>query len=853
MKEKNNNEFIDGSNSIAKQRTKNFKTATTQMCMWLFAFLICFSMLLIIQPNLNKESDNILIAAGTAPSGSGTSSSPYIISSANNLRYISTTSSYSTYWGSSSSVKYYKLTANITLDDTTWSTIGTSSNNFYGYVDGQNYTITFTSDVTFQENYMARAGLFDYAQNSTFLNLNVNWKEKLCAYTTAGSVTSTYLGGIVASATNCTFNNCSTRGRLASDNGAETGSIYAGGLVGESNGCTFVECFNYSTNSSTAWQGSDLGGIVGIAKNSTTFNRCYNAGEILTKVGFSYSSKTNVGGILGYGDSTITIKNCYNSGAVIGKYENQNLIYTAYIADVYAGGIVGFLATGGTSSVINCYNNALVFGYTQEYNEVTTYVGGISASGGSLYNCYSVNNEVSGDGMAVCVAGICGINATIYNCYYDSAIYTTGKTNSATMDGTKIPTLSQKVKELSTFWNGSSGVTSFQVDSQSYSWNSTYPWDFYNASTNSDGIWKLDSANCGFMTFEGQDEPETISTAEEFMEIVNDSSKWAGNYLLTSNITISQQAPVSIGNESIPFSGTFDGNGYTITADFKATITSTYVGIFAYVKGGRIYNLGVNWQNELTHQGSSNIYVGGICGYLHSGTIARCSSSGFISGQSSSTAYVGGIAGGFSVGAIYDCYNLATVSCTSSGYAGGIVSQSNTVGFVGNCYNAGNISGTNSSGICTISGYDIPHNSYYLSTATADTYAISLTSEQMQNAVNMPAFNFDSVWIVTKSTPILQIQSKYCDLTLVCTNLTNQRYIIEIVKDGKILYQVSSIESFTIELEGGNYEIIFVYGYMGNFTADYGTIDRNKLIVSLTSDTTINYTLSIPLLNGIII
>ena len=109
---------------------------------------------------------------------------------------------------------------------------------------------------------------------------------------------------------------------------------------------------------------------------------------------------SKVGGMCG-NNYTGTISNCYNTGSVSG-------IGTA-------GGVSGYNYTG---SITNCYN-------TGSSVSGSGYVGGVNGRNqGTITNCY---NTSSVSGKERYVGGVIGrneSNATITNCYYDSAIYT---------------------------------------------------------------------------------------------------------------------------------------------------------------------------------------------------------------------------------------------------------------------------------------------------------------------------------------------------------------------------------------------------------------------------------------------
>lgn len=159
-------------------------------------------------------------------------------------------------------------------------------------------------------------------------------------------------------------------------------------------------------------------------------------------------------------------------------------------------------------------------------------------------------------------------------------------------------------------------------------------------------------------------------------------------YILTDNINLSyvEWVPIGVyGNENQYFCGSFDGNGYTISNLYMTSPNSKYIGLFGYVSGSEIKNInlsgaieGINSDSELkigivaaygkessfnncsvmycnisnitgTISGySESSKVGGIIGYLESGSISACNaidcsinlkygsfSSGMIAGESS--------------------------------------------------------------------------------------------------------------------------------------------------------------------------------------------------------------------------
>ena len=83
-----------------------------------------------------------------------------------------------------------------------------------------------------------------------------------------------------------------------------------------------------------------------------------------------------------------------------------------------------------------------------------------------------------------------------------------------------------------------------------------------------------------------------ISNADELLALMKDSTKWAGSYYLTADIDLSAKSGQSpIGNKETPFTGTFDGNGKTISGLFLTG--EKYQALFGCAENVTIKNLQV--------------------------------------------------------------------------------------------------------------------------------------------------------------------------------------------------------------------------------------------------------------------
>lgn len=173
---------------------------------------------------------------------------------------------------------------------------------------------------------------------------------------------------------------------------------------------------------------------------------------------------------------------------------------------------------------------------------------------------------------------------------------------------------------------------------------------------------------------------QNIGTAEAFAAMEPD-----GNYQLTADITVT--APY--GKD---FSGTFDGDGHTVTLDITASTAN--VGLFKTLSGGAVVR-NVITAGSVTATGKK--CVAGIAGYATDNVkIENCKNTASITGNKN----VGGILGeaynneeSISVG-IKNCANEGAVNGTGSA-VGGIVGKMEGQNSIIDCYNRGNITGFN--------------------------------------------------------------------------------------------------------------------------------------------------------------
>ena len=181
-----------------------------------------------------------------------------------------------------------------------------------------------------------------------------------------------------------------------------------------------------------------------------------------------------------------------------------------------------------------------------------------------------------------------------------------------------------------------------------------------------------------------------------------------GRYTPAAGETVSRMNP--IGSETQPYTGTFDGGGYTIRGlcvskrsyyNGESYSESNHAGLFGKLSGATVKNLTV------TGYVDGRFYVGGIAGYADDTTkLLNClnecivvsgqSTYPYVSDPESVIRYAGGIVG-YNAGSVTACCNTGTVTGIDS--VGGITGGG--PGTVSDCYNVGAVtaSGQNAGGI----------------------------------------------------------------------------------------------------------------------------------------------------------
>ena len=447
-----------------------------------------------------------------------------------------------------------------------------------------------------------------------------------------------------------------------------------------------------------------VGALIGIGY-SPTIIQCYSTGEI--------TGNKHVGGLCGTTATDSRIENSYSSVWITGVNGPENL-----------GGLCGNILNG---QIENCYTNGRIYNDGVSSGK---YIGGLCGTNyqGTISYCYTVaNTEYAYMSGSSYFGGLCGYNngGVVAHSFWDRYVSLnnsySGGTLSYTYELQREETFTDEGWDFTDIWEmdefpilewqdnyittipavvgmaqaeAASAISASEltIGKVSYAYSNTvvsgdviyqYPADGQEVLkyTSIDIVVSLGVTD--YFDGEGTEaDPYLIQDMSDFEIFANETSAfvyWAdGVYTkLTIDLDLSGQVygkaviaadvdDITEGHQGIAYSGSFDGNGHTISnmnIDTNGKEIS-YIGLFGKIEGvdSKVTDLKmamVNIQNI-----SNASYSGAVCGE-NGGVIDNCMSSGEINGFK-----VGGLCG-LNTGVIQNC----SAECNFYGaYAGGVCS-----------------------------------------------------------------------------------------------------------------------------------------------------------------------------------
>ena len=505
----------------------------------------------------------------------------------------------------------------------------------------------------------------------------------LTGYIAEGTITDSYatgdvtgsssnVGGLVGLSDESSISNSYATGNVS-------GSSSIGGLVGDNNASTISN--SYATGTVTATSVSS-GGLVG-SQNAGVITNSYATGDV---TGTNY-----IGGLVGFStsltvDGEITygsITNSYATGDVTGSYDVGGLIgYDSHTPISYSyatGDVTGPENVGGLIGGI--YGDHAIISYTYATGDVsgTENVGGLVGYG-YYFSTISYSYASGAVTGTTNVGGLGGefTRITLNNSYWDTE--TTGQ-SSAIGD------------ETITDVTNTSGLTTAEArNSSSYS-----GWDFTDT-------WYQTGNMRPILRSEAAEASDGVITIANLHQMALIDLDLTADYVLTADIDASETGEgdssssvwgsegfVYLGTSSSEaFSGSFDGDGHTISNLTINAGSNSYVGLFGY-STGTITNIGL-----IDSYVEGSYYVGALAGYS-TGDISNSYATGSVTGEGN----VGGLVGGMENADISKSYADMTVNASDSTagglvglYINGTISESYASGDVTSDYEVGGLVGS---------------------------------------------------------------------------------------------------------------------------------------------------------------
>ncbi|WP_455584189.1 DUF4886 domain-containing protein [Bacteroides sp.] len=507
----------------------------------------------------------------------------------------------------------FKLTADLDFAGVSFNGI----ESFSGILDGNGFII---KNLNIQREGEGKLGLFLSTNGAEIKNLGIE-------NSTIGTADNKHIGAFVGEMNGGSISGCYV------GNSRIVGKDHVGALVGQLiSGALMSNCYSTAYVQTTGWQ---IGGLVGSINNATV-DKSYFSGVVV-------GNWEKTGGLVGLkngGDeNTNLVNNSVNLASyiiggtfkrVVGdsgiKMENNYSLLSACVGGsvTNAAAITSTDATGqdGSDMTLEQARSASFYAETLQWDMTDTWSVPVD---GESYPVLKWQLERDGKIQTGLYIGTELQPAqTTKNLYLATeasslpqVISTHGLTLIFQSDNTEVVTV-----DGSTLTPAASGMAAVTME--------------INAGVSDEFITNTMVYNCKVISTEGVLE---IATADELSMITTFPDR---DYVLSNSIDMTGIAFSGLCSESSPFTGTFDGQQYTIKGlTFDNANTST-MGLFRKIQGATIKNVSLE---EVNFIGNENI--GGIAGIADGGKIEFCNvTNSYIEGRDRAAGIAAWVSGG---------------------------------------------------------------------------------------------------------------------------------------------------------------------------------------------------------------
>ncbi len=361
-------------------------------------------------------------------------------------------------------------------------------------------------------------------------------------------------------------------------NGTVTSANRAGGISGYADACKFVRCYNGATVKSLTGE-DGTAGIAGVGRSGTTFTNCFNIGAV-------HADADCVGGITGWGQKTAVLVGCYNAGLLTSTGVN----------------IQGLTRFNGSLSKVP------VGSYYLKDSSKSTY--GVEKDN-TAFACGEVAWLLNTKGGTANNSGV----FTATPLYPAILTFRSLSSSAIKVDADCVNGDGDLITKSVIFCNSGDKVLPENSTTAAYAAEAL--------SATADSTLKFVMNTTAMKTME-------IGTAAQLAALataVNGGTSYADTYIrLTANIDMSSRTCVPIGKESAPFSGIFDGQGFTVSG-YNMSNNTAGNAMFGCLLGGTVKNL---FLGASKIEGGS--YTGALVGKNHGGTVINCGTDSFAGG-----------------------------------------------------------------------------------------------------------------------------------------------------------------------------------------------------------------------------
>lgn len=496
----------------------------------------------------------------------------------------------------------------------------------------------------------------------------------------------------------------------------------------------------------------DTGGIIGLSVRS-------EMDSLFSKTNVT-SNGHRVGGLIGR-DERGTITNSFSSGSITGRNESGGFIGAGFYTTIdqsyseseviaptgyYIGGFIGF---GNRATISNSYAIGSV---TSNYNHIAGFAG--RAYSATITNSYS-SGKVTGVNSSA--KGFVSFNqgTSITNSYWD----TESSTKTYSSGGTGLSTTEMK-QQLS--YNGWNFSTIWIIDELT-----SYPYLKTNEPDSLPGYKKLKEIFAGGFGIESS--PYKIETAVHLDSVRHFMN---AHFIQVADIDMNVAPfnsgagwdPIGTNTDYGKFTGSFDGNGFTINNLYVNRPSENFNGLFGSTFNAVLKNMVMKDVN-ITGQNYNGALVG-----LNYSEVRSSYSTGSVSGVNHSGGLLGANeSSSGSVGNVINNYSTATA--TSSNYGAGSLVGRLISGTIENSYGAGTVTApSGNGGLIGEKNSGSVSNSYWDTEATGQATSADgtgLTTAQMKQRSSFTGFDFSNTWFIEEGAgyPYLQEQ-KYNELII---------------------------------------------------------------------------------------